>query len=51
MYEVVIILICAALIVDGAVSPKPVGWVIVTLATIALLLAVLGGIPVFTHGR
>jgi hypothetical protein len=43
MTLMVLILICIALILVGAVSGKPIGWVILTLATIALLLAVLGG--------
>ena len=39
----IIILLCAALIISGAMAPKPVGWVVVALSTLALLPAVLGG--------
>jgi hypothetical protein len=46
MTLVVIILMCVALILVAAVGPKPVGWVALALATIALLMAVLGGASV-----
>ena len=39
---VAIILICVALILVGAIEAKPYGWVVLTLALIALLLTVLG---------
>lgn len=39
---VVIILLCVALILVGAVSGKPTGWVVLALAVVALLLQVLG---------
>lgn len=42
MSLVVVILICVSLILLGAVSAKPVGWVVVVLGAIALLAAVLG---------
>jgi hypothetical protein len=37
-----IILVC--LILLGAITPKPIGWVVVALAVLALLLVVLGGV-------
>lgn len=37
-----IILICVALILVGAIEAKPYGWVVLTLALIALLLTVVG---------
>jgi len=39
---VVLVLICVALILVGAIESKPVGWVVLALAVIALLLEVLG---------
>ncbi len=42
---VVIILLCVALILVGAIESKPVGWVVLALATIALLLEVVGAHP------
>lgn len=48
MALVVEVLICVSLILCGAVLPKPPGWVVLTLATLALLFAVLGGFP-FAH--
>jgi hypothetical protein len=39
---VAIILICVALILVGGIGTKPYGWVVLTLALIALLLTVLG---------
>lgn len=38
----VTILMCAALIVAGAIEAKPGGYVVCLLGTVALLLAVLG---------
>lgn len=46
MSLVVTILLCVALILVGAIEAKPVGWVVLALATIALLLAVMGGFNV-----
>lgn len=37
-----LVLVCVALILVGAVEPKPVGWVVLSLAVLALLFAVLG---------
>jgi len=39
---VTIVLLCVAMILVGAVEPKPVGWVVLTLAVLALLFEVLG---------
>jgi len=46
---VVIILMCVALILVGAAIGKPTGWIVLALATIALLLAVLGGGHISIH--
>jgi hypothetical protein len=46
MSLVVVILLCVALILVGATTGKPVGWIVLALAVIALLLAVLGGINI-----
>jgi hypothetical protein len=47
MTLIAIILLAVCLIVLGAgATPKPVGWVIVALAVLALLLVVLGGLHV-----
>jgi hypothetical protein len=40
---IVAILLAVALILVGAVEAKPIGWVVIVLAVLALLLAVLGG--------
>lgn len=37
-----IVLICVALILVGAIEAKPVGWVVLALAVLALLFEVLG---------
>jgi hypothetical protein len=39
---VALILICVALMLAGAMQTKPVGWVILALALLALLFTVLG---------
>jgi len=39
---VAVILICVALILVGAIEPKPYGWVVLVLAVLALLLTVVG---------
>ena len=46
MITVALILLAVCLIVLGATAPKPVGWAVLTLALIALLLVVLGGLDV-----
>lgn len=46
-----LILICVALILLGAVTQKPIGWVCVVLAVIALLLIVAGGWPILAAHR
>jgi hypothetical protein len=43
MAVTLIILVC--LILAGAMLPKPVGWVIVGLAVVALLLVLVPGLP------
>lgn len=47
---VAVILLCVSQILTGAVLTKPHGWAVLTLAVIALLLAVLGGFP-FGHAH
>jgi len=42
---VVLILLCVCCALLGGVGPKPVGWVVVGLSVLALLIALLGGIP------
>ena len=37
-----IVLLCAAVIVLGALTPKPSGWVVLALGVVALLTSVLG---------
>lgn len=44
---VVIILLCVALVLVGAVEAKPVGWVVLALGVIALLLEVVGPHAIF----
>jgi len=39
---ITIVLLCVALILVGAVESKPVGWVVLALAVLALLFEVLG---------
>lgn len=39
----VVILLCVAIILNGAVSAKPIGWVVVGLGVLAFLLELLGG--------
>lgn len=39
---IVFVFICVALIIVGVQSPKPGGWVVLTLSVLALLFAVLG---------
>jgi hypothetical protein len=39
---IVIVLLCVAMILVGAVEAKPVGWVVLALAVIGLLFEVLG---------
>jgi hypothetical protein len=39
---IALILICVAVILVGAVQTKPTGWVVLTLAVLALLFTVLG---------
>ena len=46
MSLVVTIIFAVCLILLGALAPKPLGWVVVVLATLALLLAVLGGFSI-----
>ena len=46
MNLVIAILICIGLILSGALHGKPVGYIIIALAFIALLLATLGGFGV-----
>lgn len=41
---VITILLCVALILLGAIAPKPIGWVALAFAVLAFLLAVLGGV-------
>jgi hypothetical protein len=43
---VVIILLCVAVILLGAIAPKPIGWVAIGFAVLAFLLAVLGGFSI-----
>lgn len=45
---VAFVLICIAVILLGATQGKPLGWVVLGLAVLALLLYVLGGLPLFT---
>ncbi len=40
----IIILVCVCLILLGAVAGKPLGWVVVGLAVLALLLQLLWGV-------
>lgn len=44
---VVTILLCIAIILLAALAPKPVGWVALALAVLALLFALLGQPIVF----
>lgn len=48
---VAFVLVCIALILVGAVQGKPIGWVVLGLALLALLLYVLGGLPLFAAGH
>lgn len=50
MTLVITILLCVAIILLGAVSPKPVGWVALGFGVLAFLLAVLGGLSVRVGG-
>lgn len=47
---VAFVLLTIAVILLGAVTGKPLGWVVLGLAVLALLLYVLGGVPLFTAG-
>lgn len=45
------ILICVAIILLGAVTSKPIGWVALGLALLAFLMVVVGGWPVLAAHR
>jgi hypothetical protein len=51
MQFVVEILELICLILIGAISGKPIGWIIVGLSVIALLFVALGGFPIGHYTR